>query len=429
MIMKKLYIILLFMPLIGFAQLKAADNIANRHQPIGLKMLKGNFNKPVQARSAINGKPKTVESGFPKSLLGKYFIDSLYGYSFKSKSDSLLTRKEYDKYDANGLASTNYELDTITNKWIGSKSVITLGANGTFSLETDYSWDTITNNWINAYEYQPYFNANGKDTMDASSTWNPATSLWVINNKRVNKLNTDGNDTSEIGYEIDTTTNKWVADYKYENAFDANGNDTLSFYSEFNTMTNQWVVTAKYEYAYDANNNQILEIDSYLNPNTNQWAAESKYEYTYNSNGFQTSFLYYYWNSSQWVIANEDETIIGDNGFPILETYYNMNQITNQLALTEKDYSYVYNVTVGINSVKNGSVSYYPNPANSIVNLEISDNAVSQCQIYNSNGQLISTYLLKQGKNIINVSNLITGLYIIKIQTQKETITSKLIKQ
>ena len=111
-----------------------------------------------------------------------------------------------------------------------------------------------------------------------------------------------------------------------------------------------------------------------------------------------------------------------------MDSYYSMNQ-ANQLALTEKDYYIFYNVTVDINPVKTGLVSFYPNPANSILNLEISENAASQCQIYNSNGQLISTYLLKQGNNTINVSNLIAGLYIIKIQTQKETITSKLIKQ
>ena len=116
MIMKKIYLMLLFISIINIAQLKAADNFTNLHRPIRLKMQNGHFNKPTQAKSDVKSKPIAVEYGLPKSILGKYFTDSMYTYSFKSLSDSLLTGKDYEKYEANGLTSVSYILDTNTNK-------------------------------------------------------------------------------------------------------------------------------------------------------------------------------------------------------------------------------------------------------------------------------------------------------------------------
>ena len=73
----------------------------------------------------------------------------------------------------------------------------------------------------------------------------------------------------------------------------------------------------------------------------------------------------------------------------------------------------------------NLQVALYPNPANDILNIEMT-NDVKSIEIYNIQGQKVKTSNQKQ----INVADLSAGLYMIKVEdTENATATKKFVKQ
>jgi len=95
-----------------------------------------------------------------------------------------------------------------------------------------------------------------------------------------------------------------------------------------------------------------------------------------------------------------------------------------------KDYYYysAHNVS-SINSINLEMIKLYPNPTKDIINLETSDNSISQCNVYNVNGQIVKSFKVFQGNNIYNISDFKTGIYFIQIPTQNGIVNKKIIKE
>jgi len=71
-------------------------------------------------------------------------------------------------------------------------------------------------------------------------------------------------------------------------------------------------------------------------------------------------------------------------------------------------------------------ISLYPNPTNSVFNLEIPNEVVKQVEIYDLSGKK----LLKSNQHQIDVSSFATGIYMVQIQTESGKIgVSKLVKK
>lgn len=84
---------------------------------------------------------------------------------------------------------------------------------------------------------------------------------------------------------------------------------------------------------------------------------------------------------------------------------------------------------LGDNTDTETGIKLYPNPVKSNLKI-ITPNIISEISIYNISGQLVkSRQSTKKPEEIINVSDLKSGIYFIKIQTDKRTITKNFIKQ
>lgn len=80
-------------------------------------------------------------------------------------------------------------------------------------------------------------------------------------------------------------------------------------------------------------------------------------------------------------------------------------------------------------NTKDNSVDIYPNPSRNMVTIS-SKEALKSFRIYDEAGRLIrSESLLKGNKAEVNISSMQTGNYIVTVETEKQTITKKLIKQ
>ena len=87
---------------------------------------------------------------------------------------------------------------------------------------------------------------------------------------------------------------------------------------------------------------------------------------------------------------------------------------------------YIYaDAPSAINENQNDELSIYPNPANSILNIQ-SNNQIQSVELFNIQGQLV----VKEGNvNQINVSDLTNGVYMIRIATDNGVKVQKFVKE
>ncbi|MGI8892553.1 MAG: T9SS type A sorting domain-containing protein [Bacteroidia bacterium] len=73
------------------------------------------------------------------------------------------------------------------------------------------------------------------------------------------------------------------------------------------------------------------------------------------------------------------------------------------------------------------NLSFYPNPANDIINISSSDASINKIDFYDLQGRLIKTALITQGNNSVDISLLPNGVFIYIVSDQfSNTITGKL---
>ncbi len=75
------------------------------------------------------------------------------------------------------------------------------------------------------------------------------------------------------------------------------------------------------------------------------------------------------------------------------------------------------------------NINVYPNPTNGIINFEFANNNVQQIIISDITGKMIIEKVDIQQNEIIDLSNFESGIYIIKIQTDNEIFTTKIVKE
>ena len=74
---------------------------------------------------------------------------------------------------------------------------------------------------------------------------------------------------------------------------------------------------------------------------------------------------------------------------------------------------------------KNENIAIYPNPTDGMIN--ISAHNISEVRVYNMVGQEVETFVTDENQCIIDMSNYNDGVYFVRIKTEDEIITKKII--
>ena len=87
-----------------------------------------------------------------------------------------------------------------------------------------------------------------------------------------------------------------------------------------------------------------------------------------------------------------------------------------------------YNATASIESVAFKNFKMYPNPTNgNTVYFKV--DAKTKIKAYNVLGKLVQTAIIDSLNKSMDITRLAKGIYILRIQTENEFITQKLIKR
>lgn len=82
--------------------------------------------------------------------------------------------------------------------------------------------------------------------------------------------------------------------------------------------------------------------------------------------------------------------------------------------------------SLGVSDVKKDAVKVYPTLAKDVVNI-VAPNAISEISLIDVNGKVLSTQKSNETKTQVDVSNLTSGVYFVKIQSGNDSVTKKII--
>lgn len=104
--------------------------------------------------------------------------------------------------------------------------------------------------------------------------------------------------------------------------------------------------------------------------------------------------------------------------------------VVNWLDVKFDDMSISINGFIGISDLASNTlnISLFPNPANEVVSLQVSDEInIQQISLFNTTGQEVKQF--EKSNRSIDLQGIMSGLYILKITTNKGIVTKKLIKE
>jgi len=114
------------------------------------------------------------------------------------------------------------------------------------------------------------------------------------------------------------------------------------------------------------------------------------------------------------------------NSDPLIASKIGLSEEDNSKQLADTQVNFEYENVIN-------SVAIYPNPVEDIVNVQIPGNLIvdNNCsiEIYNSTGKLLLKKKVTSTINSIDLSNSPSGIYIVKLLTNQEIITKKIIKK
>lgn len=152
--------------------------------------------------------------------------------------------------------------------------------------------------------------------------------------------------------------------------------------------------------------------------------------YGITQNGVSATALYPYFQDAEYI-----GTTIPTGTFNITGFNFATTKVGNQSGLPFRYYivpRFLNDFGTGINNYfTENDVNIYPNPAENTLHIEFDHNQfnVSGVQIFDINGKLVSSQNVDSDVNSINVSNLNSGCYFIRLSDEHNAFTTKFIKK
>jgi len=72
--------------------------------------------------------------------------------------------------------------------------------------------------------------------------------------------------------------------------------------------------------------------------------------------------------------------------------------------------------TVGIGSIQDNSIGIYPNPTSDYIRIELADCQIQKIRLYSLTGEILIAQYIDQKSVDLNISDLISGIYILEIK-------------
>lgn len=361
-----------------------------------------------------------------------------------------------NQYNPNGTlaSSTTYYVSNTTGLVNSTMNIYTYNGSGQLIADLGYYWIRGNNYWdtsrLITYNYDSLGNLIEAYTVDSRLLNRP-----VPYERHTYAYNSNNQVTREYfeNYSYAILNIEPYRDYKYY--YDGQGNLEMVLTEEYNKSAKMWLPNLKELFQYDTKNNEVLHetltpapggnytnhhrINTYYdgqgqvsyteytqwNSSSNQYKGDRIDSFVYNNKQEQHIVRQFNNGTGQYVNATMFINTYNDYGQLMQEESKSWNITSNSWELDNGSIKnkYYYNTPISIADVTPPlHMDIYPNPANAYLTItspeEVEGNY--RANIYDMSGRLVGQYE-GYGKvsKTIPTSHLITGQYILELQTKK----------
>lgn len=127
-------------------------------------------------------------------------------------------------------------------------------------------------------------------------------------------------------------------------------------------------------------------------------------------------------------LATSGNAALDNKGTPIAEVALDIDGNTRSTTTPDLGGNEFTDVTLAIQDVNKARISYYPNPVTDYLQIT-NTSKIKNVDIYNASGQLMKNIELNSEKGSIDMKVLPAGVYILKVNTDKQSESLKIIKK
>lgn len=85
--------------------------------------------------------------------------------------------------------------------------------------------------------------------------------------------------------------------------------------------------------------------------------------------------------------------------------------------------------SLGVSEFEQSNIKCYPNPTNDVVHISTQNETINQINVYDITGRLLKSQNGNNENEIISIQELPSAMYVLEVKTDKESRTTKIIKQ
>jgi hypothetical protein len=152
---------------------------------------------------------------------------------------------------------------------------------------------------------------------------------------------------------------------------------------------------------------------------------------TYTVNGIELDPIYTNDNCEVASVINNYNSTLTLDGEIFTEGTYIIDWTVSDLAGNTATCTFGLNIVheVGIDLNDYSEINTYPNPVESVLNIESMDLAINKIQLNDITGRIIFEISDFKQNSVINVSHLKNGIYLLSLYTEKGLFIKKIVKE
>lgn len=397
------------------------------------------------------------------------YLTEQYSKGWNMYQDQYLNGRRTTYNFDNGLRTSIiiYNYLPESNEWEpNEKQVNYYNETGKDSVQLKQKWNIYNNQWENISIDKAFYNVHEKDSLRLELRWNIETELWVnqiknetfyidslnsidfyrsnwdgVLNSWVNDVHIQSYDTedeqmdSTTHYRWDITTDEWVFDRKAIVLYNETGKILEYISMLFDNQNSRWMNNMKLTYLYNDNN---VERISYNGDSIScDWIPYYRAFHSFIYDNVTDTTQYDIWDtmSQQWVFTSRfikvfDQRLNQTNS--ISEMWNNSDDTWQIMQQTDHSWSSFHPLGVVENVILNDYVEIYPNPASSVLNINVLLENIPLnliVEIFDINGRSVLKSKQESSFKQFDIKYLGKGLYIVIIQNGSSFVTKRIIIQ
>jgi len=369
--------------------------------------------------------------------------------SFPDTADWQNTVKAYHYYDSQQrvVKDSSVSRKAWENSWSG-KYKMEHEYSDTTTIKTSYSWDFAFGNWNKGERYIDTLRA--PEDMETSYLrqywWDPSgqwendlwvdtvffqsglidsiyKTLWVVGDPSVTQSSFTKYDYTL--YPDTLLIYHWEIGYYILNKIYYTEDSLKKYKFSYKTTLDTVVTDTLYRtiYFFDDEQRVIKYESANWNPWYHDWVVSAIITYEYNEKGLLIQKDYIGGGPTQ-----RTKYEYNDDDLLWKQTYYDNADDLTYFTTDYYYYSYTYVSTPEQVANNFQEIVFYPNPSNSVIHFNWNTDAAKQYMIYDITGRMVTQGKLFNRENTIDVSNLLSGYYIVVISSVNKISQGRFIK-